>query len=83
MLSATIHRKLARECLDRAYRADTRNTKAKYLRLAVRNSMCAQYVCADQGTPFPSIPAGDCKRGIGRQDLSSSHKHRMGAEATK
>jgi hypothetical protein len=42
MLSAAIYRRLARECLDRAYRADTRNAKVKYLRLAVRNSMRAQ-----------------------------------------
>jgi hypothetical protein len=47
MLSAAIHRKLAREYLDRAYRADTRNTKAKYLRLAVRNSMRAQIMEAE------------------------------------
>ena len=42
MLSAAIYRRLARECLDRAYRADTRDSKVKYLRLAVRNSMRAQ-----------------------------------------
>ena len=42
MLSAAIHRRLARDYLDRAYRASTRNAKVKYLRLAVRNSMRAQ-----------------------------------------
>jgi hypothetical protein len=47
MLSAAIHRRLAREYLDRAYRAGTRNAKVKYLRLAVRNSMRAQIVEAE------------------------------------
>ena len=47
MLSAAIHRSLAREYLARAYRADTRNAKLKYLQLAVRNSMRAQIVEAE------------------------------------
>ena len=47
MLSAAIHRRLARQYLDRAYRADTRNAKVKYLRLAVRNSMRAQNIEAE------------------------------------
>ena len=44
MLSAATHRRLAREYLERAYRAGTRNAKLKYLRLAVRNNMRAQIV---------------------------------------
>jgi hypothetical protein len=47
MLSAAIHRRLARKYLDRAYRADTRKAKVKYLRLAVRNSMRAQIIEAE------------------------------------
>jgi hypothetical protein len=47
MLSAAIHRRLAREYLDRAYRAGTRNAKLKYLRLAVRNNMRAQIMEAE------------------------------------
>jgi hypothetical protein len=47
MLSAAIHRTLAREYLDRAYRASTRSAKVKYLRLAVTNSMRAQIIEAE------------------------------------
>jgi hypothetical protein len=34
MLSAATHRKLARECLARAYQAPTKKRKLNYLRLA-------------------------------------------------
>jgi hypothetical protein len=47
MLSAAIHRGLAREYLDRADRAVTRNAKLKYLQLAVRNRMRAQIIEAE------------------------------------
>jgi hypothetical protein len=47
MLSAAIHRRLARKYLDRAYRAGKRDAKLKYLHLAVRNSMRAQIVDAE------------------------------------
>lgn len=51
MLSAATHRRLAREYLERAYRADTRNTKLKYLQLAVRNSMRAQIIESESAAP--------------------------------
>jgi hypothetical protein len=47
MLSAAIHRRLARKYLDRAYRAGTRDAKLKYLHLALRNSMRAQIIEAE------------------------------------
>ncbi|WP_162917379.1 hypothetical protein [Dongia deserti] len=42
MPSAAVHRRRAREFLDRAVRAPARNRKLKYLRLAVSNSVRAQ-----------------------------------------
>jgi len=53
MLSAAIHRSLAREYLAQAYRAATRNAKLKYLHLAVRNTMRAQIL---EGESTPSKP---------------------------
>jgi hypothetical protein len=54
MLSAAIHRGLAREYLAQAHRASTRNAKLKFLHLAVRNTMRAQIV---EGESTPSKPA--------------------------
>jgi hypothetical protein len=51
MLSAATHRRLAREYLERAYRAGTRNAKVKYLRLAVMNSMRAQIIESESAVP--------------------------------
>jgi hypothetical protein len=44
MLSATIHRKWAREYLARAEQVPSRRRKLNYLRLAVTNSVCAQNI---------------------------------------
>ena len=58
MLSAATHRKLARECLARAYQAPTKKRKLNYLRLAVRNTARAEILegeeapqAAARGTP--------------------------------
>jgi hypothetical protein len=42
MINAAIHRRWAREFLDRAQQAQTRSRKLQYLRLAVNNSVRAQ-----------------------------------------
>jgi hypothetical protein len=44
MLSATIHRRWAREYLARAEQAPNRRRKLNYLRLAVTNSVRAQNI---------------------------------------
>jgi len=44
MLSATIHRRWAREYLARAEQAPNRRRKLNYLRLAVANSIRAQNI---------------------------------------
>jgi hypothetical protein len=51
MLPATMHRRWAREYLDRADRAATRDDKLKYLQLAVRNTMRAQVIDDESSRP--------------------------------
>jgi hypothetical protein len=41
MITAAAHRKRAREFLARAERAESHAHKCRYLRLAVRNTVCA------------------------------------------
>ena len=47
MINAAIHRRWAREFLDRAQQAEARSRKLQYLRLAVNNCACAQAMEAD------------------------------------
>jgi hypothetical protein len=47
MIAPTVHRKWAREFLARAERADDHSRKCSYLRLAVRNTVCAWKLEAD------------------------------------
>lgn len=49
MLRSTMHRKWAREYLDRAERVTTRRRKLDYLRLAVCNSVRAHALETKQG----------------------------------
>jgi hypothetical protein len=49
MISAVIHRRQAREYLDRALQAQNRSRKLQYLRLAVNACVCAQALEADGG----------------------------------
>ena len=66
MLPAVVHRKWAREFLDRAQSADSRTGKLKYLRLAVDNTLRAQTVEHDNDSqeyqtdgskPWAAVPA--------------------------
>jgi hypothetical protein len=50
MINAAIHRRWAREFLDRAQQAQIRSRKLQYLRLAVNNCACAQAMETD-GSP--------------------------------
>jgi hypothetical protein len=47
MVSATIHRRRAREFLARAVKAQNRSRKLHFLRLAVDNCVCAQNLEAE------------------------------------
>jgi hypothetical protein len=48
MVSATIHRRWAREFLVRAVEAQGRSRKLHFLRLAVDNCVCAQNLDAEE-----------------------------------
>jgi len=48
MVSATIHRRWAREFLVRAVEAQNRSRKLHFLRLAVDNCVCAQNLEAEE-----------------------------------
>jgi hypothetical protein len=63
MLSAATHRKLARECLDRAYQAPTKERKLNYLRLAVRNTARAEII---EGEEAPQAAARGTQTTEGR-----------------
>ena len=47
MVSAALHRRWAREFLDRAQEAQNRSRKLHFLRLAVNNAACAQSLEAE------------------------------------
>jgi hypothetical protein len=63
VLSATIHRKWAREFLVRAQEAQSRERAVKYLQFAVDNSVCAQHL-ESEAKDYPSHePAADKDEG--------------------